>query len=56
MAFQEMFNGECDDSDVQTLPLGEEECQFINFISWKCIGYEVVGRTKEGKEKKGPEG
>jgi hypothetical protein len=46
--------GDCDIFGVETLSFYLEECQSIEIVSWKCIGYEVVGITNEGKEKKAP--
>ncbi len=46
--------GECDECGVGILPLCLEKYEPTMTISYKCIGYEVVGRTNEGKEKKIP--
>jgi hypothetical protein len=37
---------------VETLHLCPEELILENVIKWKNIGYDVVGQTPEGKEKK----
>jgi len=46
--------GECDECGVEILPLYLEEYESTMTISWKCIGYEVVGKIDEGKERKSP--
>jgi hypothetical protein len=34
------------------LKIFPKELQFDKLINWKNIGYEVVGKTNDGKEKK----
>jgi hypothetical protein len=46
--------GDCDICSVETLSFYIEKYHSIEIVSWKCIGYEVVGITNEGKEKKAP--
>ncbi len=44
--------GDCDICDGETLSFYLEEYESIEIVCWKCIGYEVMGITNEGKEKK----
>jgi YesN/AraC family two-component response regulator len=34
------------------LKIFPEELQFDKLINWKSIGYEMVGKANDGKEKK----
>jgi len=43
--------GECQNYGINTLRICLEEVRSQSLISWKSIGYEVVGHTKDGKEK-----
>jgi hypothetical protein len=43
--------GKCHNSGVDTFKMCPMELHFEKLISWKNIGYEIVGFTKEGKEK-----
>jgi hypothetical protein len=50
--------GKCQNCGIDTLRIYLEKVQFQNSISWRSIGYEVMGHTedvghmKDGKEKK----
>jgi hypothetical protein len=44
--------GEYQTCGIETLRIYLEEVQFQNLISWRSIGYEVVGYTEDGKGKK----
>jgi hypothetical protein len=44
--------GECEICEIDTLKVCPKGVQFQNLVSWKSIGYEIVGHTKDGKKKK----
>jgi hypothetical protein len=44
--------GECQNCGIDILRFCPEEVQIENLLSWINISYEVVGHTKDGKEKK----
>jgi hypothetical protein len=44
--------GDCCNCGVDSFKICLEAVQFDKLVSWKSIGYEVVGFINEGKEKK----
>lgn len=44
--------GDCCNCGVDTFKICPKEVQYDKLISWKGIGYEMVGFINEGKEKK----
>jgi len=46
------LKGECLECEITTFKIYLRELQFDKLIKWKNIGYEVVGKTYERRNKK----